>query len=260
MPTVGDLAQFLESLAPLSAAEDWDNVGLLIGDQSRVVNHVMTCLTATAESVQEAIDSEVDLIVAHHPLPFQPIRRISVGEPTGNLLWSLAGAGISLFSLHTAFDSAVLGINAQLASGFNLSDVRPIVMQLNGPGAGRFGEFTQPLELGEVIAQVKSLLQIGQLQYVGELNQRIRRLAIACGSGGDFLEMAARAGCDCLLTGEARFHSCLEAKAYGMSLILAGHYATERQGSEYLAQQIAAHFPQITTWASQAEHDPVRFA
>src|SRR5262245_23502074 len=117
MHTVSDVAQFLDEFAPAALAESWDNVGLLVGDFDRKVERVMTCLTITPDSAREAVESGADLVVSHHPLPFRPIKRLTVDTSEGRLLWQLMGAGISVFSPHTAFDSAEQGINQRLATG-----------------------------------------------------------------------------------------------------------------------------------------------
>ena len=96
MTTVADVCRYLESFAPTALAEDWDNVGLLLGDRKDSVASIMTCLTVTADVVEEAIFQEVDLLVAHHPIPFKGIKRISTDSPTGKLLWKLASNGICL--------------------------------------------------------------------------------------------------------------------------------------------------------------------
>ena len=71
---------------------------------------------------------------------------------------------------------------------------------------------------------------------------------------------AAEAGCDVLLTGEARFHACLEARTLDIGLILPGHYATERPAMENLAEILAGQFPDVEVQASQVESDPIRWA
>ena len=86
MVTVQQFCQFLEAFAPRRLAEDWDNVGLLIGDRNREASNVMTCLTITPESVAEAIAKDTDLIVAHHPLPFRPLKRITADFVNGAML------------------------------------------------------------------------------------------------------------------------------------------------------------------------------
>jgi putative NIF3 family GTP cyclohydrolase 1 type 2 len=82
---------------------------------------------------------------------------------------------------------------------------------------------------------------------------------VACGSGGEFFDAALASGCQCLVTGEARFHTCLEAEAAGCALVLAGHYATERFGVERLAEVLGQEFNAIDVWASVAEQDPLRW-
>jgi putative NIF3 family GTP cyclohydrolase 1 type 2 len=94
---------------------------------------------------------------------------------------------------------------------------------------------------------------------VGDPRKLIERVAVACGAGDDFLNDAARAGADVLLTGEARFHRALEAESLEIGLLLAGHYGTERPGVEELAERLARAFPDLTVWPSQQERDPLQF-
>ena len=126
MTTVGEIAEFLESIAPASLAEEWDNVGLLWGDREACVQRVLFCLTATHAVINEAEASGARLVVSHHPLPFRPIKRVIAGDLQTGGLWKLARAGISLVSLHTAFDNAKDGINALLAQRLGLIDLEPI--------------------------------------------------------------------------------------------------------------------------------------
>ena len=85
----------------------------------------------------------------------------------------------------------------------------------------------------------------------------VERVAIACGSGGSFLGKAKARGCDTLVTGEATFHTCLEAKAWGVSLVLLGHFASERFAVEALAELLGASFGSLEIWASARERDPL---
>ncbi len=127
-----------------------------------------------------------------------------------------------------------------------------------GPGAGRIGELAGPEPLGEFAARVAALLRSTSTQFVGDPARTIRRVAICCGAGDDFLPDAARLGADVLLTGEARFHRALEAEAIGIGLVLAGHHATERPGVEDLAGRLADDFSGVEVWPSRSEVDPIR--
>src|SRR5947209_7400362 len=115
MTAVADLVQALQALAPLELAEDWDNVGLLLGDPSTSVQRVLTCLTVTPESAAEALEAKVQLIVSHHPVLFRAVKRLTTATPEGRMLLELLRAGVAVYSPHTAFDNAPGGINDLLA-------------------------------------------------------------------------------------------------------------------------------------------------
>ncbi len=257
--TIKDACRFLDSFAPTRLAEEWDNVGLLVGDAATEVNRVMTCLTVTPESAAEAIEKKVDLIVSHHPLPFRPLKRLTTDTTPSKLLWDLIRAGVSIYSPHTGFDSATEGINFSLTQRLGLSDVKPLVPIVGEPdslGAGRIGS-TIDITLGDFIKNIKREFAIETLQYVGQLDSPVTRVAVACGSGGSFLEKARRAKCDAFVTGETTFHTCLEASANNISLILLGHYVSERFAVEELANRLGQAFSQASVWASKKESDPV---
>jgi dinuclear metal center YbgI/SA1388 family protein len=264
MPNVSDISAVLERLAPLAAAEEWDNVGLLVGDRSRNVSRVMTCLTITPTTVAEAVAERAEMIVVHHPLPFRPVSRITTDDMVGRLLWQLIGAGISVYSAHTAFDSAHEGINQQWAERLQLSGVESLIAPAENaaaavsPGAGRCGELPSTVALGDFVDRVKQLFALASVRFVGNAAAGLRRVAVACGSGGSFLDAALAKKCDCLITGEAKFHTCLAAEASGIALVLCGHYASERFAMESLAAQLSSQFTDVHVWASRREQDPIQ--
>ena len=260
MLTIRTVAAFLEQLAPAELAEDWDNVGLLVGDADREVGRVMTCLTITPASAAEAVGRKAELIVAHHPMPFQPVRRLTTDTTVGRLLLELIAARIGVYSAHTAFDSATEGINGRLAAGLGLREIGPLVPDEGRSGAGRWGRLEEPAVLGQVAQRAKEFLSIERIQMVGRPEQPVRTVGVACGAAGEFLEAAREVGCDCTLIGEARFHTCLEAEANGMGLLLPGHFASERFAVESLSQTLAGEFPELEVWASLQERDPIRWA
>jgi dinuclear metal center YbgI/SA1388 family protein len=259
MSTVADVAAFLEHFAPPRLAEEWDNVGLLVGDRSRAAERVMTCLTITPASAAEAIDRRVELIVTHHPLPFAALRRLTADTTPGRLLLELIAAGIAVYSPHTAFDSAQEGINQQLANGLKLRGIVPLRPHPQGQGTGRWGWLEDPLPLAELARRVMSLLNTAQVGVVGRPEQAIRTVAVACGAADELLDAARENGCDCLVVGEARFHTCLEAEATGMGLILPGHFASERFAVERLAEVLGREFPALQIWPSRSEKDPIEW-
>ncbi len=365
MTTVSDVIAFMERFAPLHLAEPWDNVGLLLGDANGMVERVMTCLTVTPTTAREAAEQRASLIVSHHPTLFKPTKTILAHHRESSEIWTLARAGISLYSPHTALDNTVGGHNDILARKLGLVDVGPLrpsaqlhhfkvvvftpesdhnaVLQAafqegagrigdyeqcsfsiegegtffgtegthptvgqagrretarerrvelvcpghrlavvlkairaahsyeepaidvyplhapgTGPGTGRIGRLPAQESLETFARRVREILNAPGLQFVGEPQQMVDRVAIACGGADDFVDDAARAGANAFLTGEARFHRALEAEALGIGLIVAGHHVTERPGVEALAEMLAKAFPELNVWPSRLEHDPLR--
>lgn len=258
MASVCQIAAFLEQLAPFRLAEDWDNVGLLVGDRQQSVAKLMTCLTVTPASTAEAIEAGVELIVTHHPMPFAATKRLTADSTVGRILLDLIAARVAVFSAHTAFDSAGEGINQRLAAGLQLRGIAPLVPHAEGQGTGRWGWLADPLPLGHLAQRLKQFLAIERLQLVGDPQQTVRTVAVACGAAGELLDAARQNDCDAMVVGEARFHTCLEAEALGIALLLPGHFASERFAVESLAEVLARQFPDIQVWASQQEKDPVK--
>lgn len=262
MPQIQQVVDFLNEFAPPSLAAEWDNVGLLVGDPHLAAAKIMTCLTITESTATEAIAEGASLIVSHHPLPFRPLKHITTANATGSLLWKLIGAGISIHSPHTAFDSAVAGINQLWSEKLQLVNVEPLESVVDaspGTGIGRFGSFAKPISIGQLAQQIASTFKLPGVQVVGDAARIVQKAAIACGSGGSMLAKAAKAKCDLFITGEATFHTCLESEAFGMAMLLTGHYASERFGVESLAEKLQVKFPKCSVWASRRERDPLRW-
>jgi dinuclear metal center YbgI/SA1388 family protein len=260
MPTIADISAFLDEFAPPRLAEGWDNVGLLVGRSDRPVAKLMTCLTVTPESAAEAIDAGADLIVTHHPMPFRPVERITDATSVGRLLLDLIAANVAVYSPHTAFDSAADGINQRLADGLGLRDVAPLTPHAEGQGTGRHGRLAEPLSLTKLADRLKQFLSITRLQVVGQPDRTIHTVAVGCGAADELLTTAHANACDAMVLGEARFHTCLEAEALGIALLLPGHFASERFGVETLAGVLGRNFPDVEVWPSRCERDPLRWA
>jgi dinuclear metal center YbgI/SA1388 family protein len=126
MPSVADIIEFMQDFAPLDLAEEWDNVGLLVGDANGPAASIMTCLTITPDSAAEAIEAGAGLIVSHHPVLFRASKRLTTGTSEGRMLLSLIHAGVAVYSPHTAFDSTHGGINDMIAGWLGLQDVQPL--------------------------------------------------------------------------------------------------------------------------------------
>ncbi|MEZ6062505.1 MAG: Nif3-like dinuclear metal center hexameric protein [Planctomycetaceae bacterium] len=259
MLTVAEIIRFLDEFAPAELAEDWDNAGLLVGRRTASVDRVMTCLTLTSDVAAEAVQERAQLVVTHHPVMFRATRQVTSDTADGDVLLTLIEAGIAVFSPHTRFDSAAEGINQQLAESFGLRQIQAIreSASVAGLGGGRWGKLDADTSLDEFLSCVKQVCGAEYLEFSGERESSVSTVAVACGSAAEFLRDAVRLGCDTFVTGEARFHSALEARAAGVNLVLVGHYSSERPAVERLAEVIGHRFPEIESFASRMESDPL---
>jgi len=249
----------LQVIAPLEFAESWDNVGLLVGNRNRNVVRVMTCLTLTTTTLEEAIESNVELIVCHHPIPFKPLAKITDDSITGKLLIGAIEARIAIYSPHTAWDNARTGINQQLADTLGLEKIKPLQDFAQGGasddavGVGRYGRLPEPATIESVMERLRVAIPTMQVRHTHTANHVLSKIGIVCGSGGSMLSLVARRGCDAMLTGEATYHQCLEAESLGIAMLLIGHHASESFAMKHLASQLQAVLPEIQVTTSQLE-------
>ena len=249
----------LQSLAPLEFAESWDNVGLLVGSRNRQVDRAMTCLTLTGTTLAEAIEQQVQLVICHHPIPFKPLNRITDDTTTGKLLVQALEAGIAIYSPHTAWDNAKTGINQQFSAILELENVKPLqtfspsISTDENLGVGRYGRFPTPVSIADIMNRISLKIANIQPRHTHATDLCISKIGIVCGSGGSMLSLAARRGCDAMLTGEATYHQCLEAESLGIAMLMIGHHASESFAMKELASQLQLLTPDLRVMTSQLE-------
>mgnify|MGYP006282823789 CR=1 FL=1 len=122
-PSIADITTALEAWAPPGSAQDYDNVGLQVGNADRDVTSAVLALDATPKVLEEARAHNAELVVTHHPLLFQPLDGVTADGYVSNLALQFAEAGIGLYSIHTNLDAAPDGVSFALANRLGLSDV-----------------------------------------------------------------------------------------------------------------------------------------
>lgn len=247
MRTVEEIFAFLADWAPPESAEEWDNPGLLVR-ACEETEGVLCALDVTPATVREAAENRCGLIVSHHPVIFRPLRALSAGDVPALLV----RGGISAVCMHTNLDKAAGGVNDALAARLGLAEAEPFAQ-----GIGRIGVLAESFAAPALAREIARRLA-APVQYA-DAGRPVRRAAVVSGSGGDFVGEAARAGADCLITGEAGHHDALDALAAGVSLFAATHFSTERFIAEVLAQRLRQAFPDLRVLESAADVPPFRF-
>jgi dinuclear metal center YbgI/SA1388 family protein len=122
---IKEIAQAVEEIAPLGLAQDWDNVGLLIGNPDKTIKNILLTIDTTKAVVAQAKAQKADLILAYHPIIWDGLKRVTADGETA-YIYDLIKSGISVFCIHTALDVATGGVNDALADILGIENAKPI--------------------------------------------------------------------------------------------------------------------------------------
>lgn len=229
-----DLIKLLEKIAPTSYAEHWDNVGLLVGEDTKKIDKVMIALDPSSEVIEQAIEEQCDMLITHHPLIFSPMKRITGNDFIGKRILTLMNHSIAYYAMHTNMDIAIMADESARMIGLqDAKALEPMGSNSELIGVGKVGTVAATT-LYDLAIEVKKQFNLSDVRVVGKLDQRIEKVAISTGSGEDYIENAIEMGADVLITGDIRHHKALDAMEKNLCIIDAGHYGTERFMVEWL--------------------------
>jgi len=241
----GDVRRSLEQLAPPSLAESWDNVGWQVGNDDFTVTGVLVTVDVDASVVEEAIKLGANLIVAHHPLFFRPLKQIDPATFQGQLIKTLLRHDLYVYTAHTNLDAVPEGVNGALANALGVTLRQPLI-PIRGAAEGcGWGAIC------ELLPQPTSWFVERVAERLGTPAPRVTpgvgappvhsRIAIMGGSGGGFSADVKRADCSLYITGEIKYHDAQDAARLGITVIEADHYYSERPVLNLLVERIAAY-------------------
>ena len=251
--TVNDIIQYMERLAPLKTALEWDNPGLLIGERDKPVKRILVSLDCTDEAIDEAGRVKADMIITHHPLIFRPIKSITSDTALGRRVIKLIRSHITLFSAHTNLDIAEGGVNDVLFGILNLTEKAPLMPPSSDEaGLGRVGVLEAPMRLDELASFVGRKLGLKHTRYAGNPDFMISKVGLLCGSGSEikYFKEASSNGCQAYITGDIKYHDAQAAIEMGLCLIDATHYASEAPVVERLCGYLREGFPDAGIYAN----------
>lgn len=121
-----DIIEIVEGFAPLTLAAEWDNSGWQVGSGQAEASGVLIALDATLEVVAEAVEEGLNLIITHHPLLFDPLRRLDTASYQGRLIKELLAHDLNLYAAHTNLDLVPGGVSHALAVALGLTEIRTL--------------------------------------------------------------------------------------------------------------------------------------
>ena len=276
MITVRDIVEKLDKLAPRASACDWDNPGLLVGRYDKEVSSVYVALDATAQAVSEAIESGCDMIVTHHPIIFRGIKAINDESSLGLKLMDLIKNDVSVYSMHTNFDSCPGGmadivcktlelkkLSTMEPSGYTPKDdengggcgyMLPTpeadtdkdgeIADINEYGIGFVAKLQNTMSCEELAGLFKEKFSLPSVSFY-DSGAPIRTIACCPGSGRGELKEVMKLHVDAFISGDMGHHEGLDLKEEGISLIDAGHYGLEHIFIHHIGDYLAKAFPGI---------------
>ena len=241
---VSEVMDAMNEIAPKELALEWDHVGLMIGDVRERVKGVLLALDVNHAAVDAAIDSEANMIIAHHPLFFKPLKEIDYGTARGSLVRKLVKNDIHVFAAHTNLDLAKQGVNQALAKELGL--VMPMTLQ--GAEVGICGSVgSQETSLMMYAELVKAKLGASGVIMNTDEDRPVSRVFL---QGGAFEEESIptliNANVEVVVTGEMKHHIMMELEDCGIAAIVAGHEVTERIVLPSVKKQLLRKLPNLT--------------
>lgn len=251
MTKIKDILNYFETFAPLDTAMDFDNCGLLVGGKDAEVTKALVALDITPDVVREAESSGCELIISHHPVIFNPVKKLS----PSSVPYLLAQTGIAAVCMHTNLDlGEEFGVNRCLAEAVGI--IAPVKSERGE--CLMTGRLEKPLSAAEFAAAVKNALSCDGLRYT-DCGKMIETAAVACGAGGSDIFAAAEEGADVLVTGEIKHHEINAANEAGVAVVDAGHFKSEDIVILPLIKRLRAQFPEITFTKSKTYSDNMKY-
>lgn len=251
MTTVQAILDWFEVFAPVASAMDFDNVGLLVGAADAAVGKVLLALDITPAVAEEAAARGCELIISHHPVIFQSLKRLHPASAP----YLLARYGIAAVCMHTNLDlSERFGVNTCLAAALGVKSLRK-----SAAGECLFiGELAEPTPLSAFTEHIKRALDCEGLRCTG-VQPMVQTVAVSSGAGGSEIFAAAREGADVLVTGEIKHHEINAANDLGVGVIDVGHFKSENIVIAPLCRKLQEAFPEVDFTVSEAYSDQIRF-
>lgn len=260
MIKVNNIIKEMELLAPTYLKEDFDNVGLMVGDKNKEVKKVLLALDCTLKVIEEAKKENVELIITHHPLIFKRPSSITTDTLQGKKIIELIKNDISLYSSHTNLDSVENGLNDTIVSilGFDNSKILEKNKRDDKAGLGRIVSLKESIQLEDLISKIKKSLNINNLRVV-KGKDKVNKIAIINGSGQDFIGKAVALGADCIITGDTTYHFASDYKEMKISILDVGHFASEQITFFNVMENLKEKFKDVEFITSTVEEDPFSF-
>ena len=261
---VSDIIEVVNTIAPFSLSEKWDNSGLQVGDYQWPVTRILVALDVTMAAMDEARKWNADLVLTHHPLMIKPEKSIDFGKMPGAAIEQAAKEKIAILSAHTNLDKARDGLNDYFAQVIGIQCDLPFSPDTDDKavGIGRMGKLDRVMSLESLADQIKNRLKISSLRVAGDLELLVENIALCTGSGGSLTDHFLNSSAQAYITGDLKYHEARDIEAHGKAVIDVGHFASEHIVVDLLQNRLELELPkagfEIEIQGFKKEKDPFK--
>jgi dinuclear metal center YbgI/SA1388 family protein len=273
---IKDITNCLEEFSPLHYAEDFDNVGLLVGEHTTEVTGVLITLDTLEDVVEEAIDKNCNLIVSFHPIIFKGLKKLNGATYVERAVIKAIKNNIAIYAIHTALDNSNEGVNAKICNVLGLSNQRILIpkrqtlKKITGTipvtkfkeasiGMGMIGELKTPCNEDDFIEYVKVKMNTKFIRHSKLLKKPVKKIAVLGGSGSFAIEDAIRNKADVFITSDLKYHDFFRAES-SIVLFDIGHFESEQFTVDLLFDIIKEKFPSFTPCLSKKHLNPINYS
>ncbi|MDR1379064.1 MAG: Nif3-like dinuclear metal center hexameric protein [Synergistaceae bacterium] len=226
---VRDILARIDAIAPFRLAEEWDNVGLMVGDTEWDIHHLGLTLDPLPDAMEEAFRKGCQGILTHHPLFFKPTHSIDLSSTLGRTIQMAIKGEMVVLTAHTNWDNAESGVSRVLAKKLRLNTITPLVQaklvqaKEEVGGAGAVGDLAAETSIREVLDRVKRAWNLTWLDYYGPVDGNVTRIALCGGSGGNLWPKALAMKADLYVTADMKYHDIIDCLRAGLPVAIVDH-------------------------------------
>lgn len=254
--SISDIYSFLNEKYPFALQEGWDNSGYLVESETGRCSKILLTLDITNDSIEEAADKGAGLIISHHPVIFNPLKKVQTNNPVYKLIRNGTGA----ICMHTNLDIAEGGTNTAIVKKIaEKLAVSANIEPLEDCGLGCIIEFEKVIDCEEFAAILKDIFKIDRIKTNIYGEYILSKIAVCSGSGGSLWKLAKAKGCDALITGDVKHDIWIDTNNAKFTVFDCGHFHTENLVLEELRYALEKKFPQLDVEISERSTDPCEY-
>lgn len=258
---ISEITKVIERFAPLSLQESYDNAGLIVGRPDQEVRGVLLAVDVTEAVIDEAVRTDCDLIVTHHPIIFHPIKRLNSADQVQRCVERAIRAGIALYACHTNLDSTPQGMSWRLASMLGIRSLG--VLQATRPetpeaGFGVVGELPEAVATEAFMRRIMECTGARVVRHNAVVTPEVRRVAVCTGAGASLIGEARCAGADLYITSDLKYNDFMTPDG-ALTVADIGHFESEYCAIELLFDILSENLCTFAVRRSENSRNPVHY-